>query len=108
MENMSVVEHKALIIQTGHNAIHPINYYPVVSIVCLVNNYPLENGFFQWMVLSTRGTTGPTGALLETCSCAPCINSGLFFNYIHVSLIGSTQGVREPSIGNLLCDSERN
>ena len=40
---------RLLVIQTGHNAIHPVNYYPVDSIVCLANNYlySLENDFFS-------------------------------------------------------------
>ena len=62
---MSVVEHKALIIQTGHNAIHPINYYPVVSIVCLVNNYPLENVFFSGWFYPPVEPLGPLGHYLK-------------------------------------------
>ena len=34
---------QALVVQRLHNAIHQINHYPVDSVVCFVNTYPVDS-----------------------------------------------------------------
>ena len=35
--------HQAPVVQRLDNAIHRINHYPADSVVCFVNNYPLDS-----------------------------------------------------------------
>ena len=36
-------KHQAQVVQRLDNAIHRINNYPVVSVVCFINSYPLDS-----------------------------------------------------------------
>ena len=37
------LKHLATVVQRLDNAIHRINHYPVDSVVCFVNTYPLDS-----------------------------------------------------------------
>ena len=48
----------ARVVRKVDNTIHPINHYPVDSVVCFVNTYPLDSGLSgRWIALSSLRTT---------------------------------------------------
>ena len=42
-DTSDLINHQALVAQNVDNAIHRINHYPVDSVVCFVDTYPLDS-----------------------------------------------------------------
>ena len=88
-EAYGLLLHLGPVVQSMVNAIHRINHYPVDSVVCFVDTYPLDSGFIRWIALSTRRTTGPS------------IVSGIYITaqlFLRKCMGMILSGPREPSV----------